>query len=180
VCARWATRAGPPYGAQTPALHVKPATQSALLAQLVLQALTPQTYGAHDETVPGLQLPPPSQVPVPDCMPPVQVGTAQTVNVDAYWQEPPEVLQPTAPHTPDVLGHDETQHTPPTQKPLVHCVLLAQEAPLLARVVVVVEPVVMVVDVVDVGGSVVVVLASTISGAHRIFGTLGNTCRSPN
>ena len=162
---------------QTPALHVAPATQSAPLTQLVLQALAPQTYGAHDVVVPGLQLPPPSQVPVPVWMPPVHVGAAQTVDVDAYRQAPPEKLQPTAPHTPDVFGHDETQHTPLTQKPLAHCVPMAQVLPLPARVVVVVDAMP---TVVVVGGSVVVVLASTISGAHRSFDTPGNTCRSPN
>jgi len=47
---------------QTPPLHVKGAIQSALPAQLVLQPPTVQTYGEHDDIVPELQVPLPSQV----------------------------------------------------------------------------------------------------------------------
>jgi len=76
------------------------------------------------------------------------------------------------------------QHTPSTQKPLVHSVPAVQAVPRPWRVVVVVvlAAVVLVVlaAVVLVVLAAVVVVVVTISGAHTIFGVLGVSCRSPN
>jgi len=65
-----------------------------------------------------------------------------------------------------IAVHDVAQHTPVTQKLLMHCVPTVQEAPRGESVVVVVELAVVAVVVV---GIVVV----TISGAQTIFCALG-------
>jgi hypothetical protein len=58
---------------------VKPAAQSVLLTQLVLQPVTTQTYGEHDNIVPGSQVPTPLQVLAFVSVSPLHDGDAQTV-----------------------------------------------------------------------------------------------------
>ena len=62
-------------------LHVKGAIQSAVVAQLVLQLVAPHTYGEHDDIVPAVQLPLPSQVLALVCVsvPALHDAATQTV-----------------------------------------------------------------------------------------------------
>ena len=77
---------------------MKPAAQSAVVAQLVLQLVAPQMNGEHDDMVPGTQSPVPSQVLAPVCTPPVHVGLAQAVPAEYSTHAPAPLQTPVVPH----------------------------------------------------------------------------------
>ena len=83
---------------QTLPTHVNPATQSALLAQLVLQFVVPQTYGLHDRGVPGAHVLVASQRGA-GCSAPALHESVPHVVVAAYLRHAPVPLHcPSRPH----------------------------------------------------------------------------------
>lgn len=79
------------------ALH-GPVAQSLSCAQLVLQAVAPQTNGAHGVVAPCAQLPLPSHEPAAVCCPPVHVAAAQAAP-EGTSAHAPAWHNPVEPHT---------------------------------------------------------------------------------
>jgi hypothetical protein len=91
---------------QTLPTHVNPATQSALLAQLVLQFVVPQTYGLHDRGVPEVHVLVASHRAA-GCSAPALHESAPHVVLAAYlrhapaplhWPSRPQVVAPSSAH----------------------------------------------------------------------------------
>ena len=59
-----------------------PGTQSASLAQLVLQALASQRYGLQAVVAPAAQLPDPSQAAAPVAVASVQLASLHVISLD--------------------------------------------------------------------------------------------------
>src|SRR4029079_1023190 len=82
-------------------MQLNPATQSALLAQLVLQFVVPQMYGLHDRSAPGAQVPLVSQRGA-GCSAPALQESAPHVVVAAYLRQAPAPLH--CPSRPQVIA----------------------------------------------------------------------------
>ncbi len=82
--------------------QLNPVTQSALVAQLVLQFVVPHTYGLHDRSMPGAHVPAASQRPATRSAPmlhesmPHTVATAYLRQAPApsHWPSSPQVAAP--------------------------------------------------------------------------------------
>jgi hypothetical protein len=91
---------------QTLPMQLKPATQSALVAQLVLQFVVPHTYGLHERSIPGAQAPEASQRPATRSAPalhesiPHWVLTAylRHAPMPLHWPSRPHVVAPSSAH----------------------------------------------------------------------------------
>ena len=85
--------------------QANPVAHWALVVQEVTQAVAPHTYGAHAVAPGALQLPAPSQEPVPPLwLPPVHdIVTLQVVPVTAIWQPPEPLHWPVLPQV-EVTG----------------------------------------------------------------------------
>ncbi len=97
--------AASPHGAPSAdlATHLPPEhhavdTQSAADAQLVLQAVVPQTYGEHEVVAPPPQVPVDVQVPSAVCTPDAQDPATQMVPVGCLWHPPLPSQKPLVPH----------------------------------------------------------------------------------
>jgi hypothetical protein len=89
-----------PFGScvQTLPTHVNPVTQSADVAQLVLQFVVPQMYGLHDRSIPAAHTPVVSQRPARCSAPALHESAPQTVFA-AYLRHAPMPLHcPSSPH----------------------------------------------------------------------------------
>jgi hypothetical protein len=81
-------------------------TQSAVVAQVVLQAPAPQTYGEQELAAGITQVPVPLQLAAGVSDEPVQVAPAQAVPAAYFWQPPvpsqkpfcPQLVAPAALH----------------------------------------------------------------------------------
>jgi hypothetical protein len=146
--------------AQTPTVQTFGETQSAVLAQVVLQAPVPQTYGAHELVAGVAQVPLPSHAAAGVRIEPLQAAPAQGVPDAYFWQAPlplqnplvPQVVAPaslhwlsgsvpagtatqvpTEPvrlHALHVPAQAVAQQTPCVQKPELQVVPLVQAVPL--------------------------------------------------
>jgi hypothetical protein len=93
---------------QTLPTHAKPVTQSALVAQLVLQVVAPHTYGLHERSIPAAQAPVASQRPATCAAPALHESMPQTVLIAYLRQAPlpsqkpsrPQVAAPASLHWP--------------------------------------------------------------------------------
>jgi hypothetical protein len=93
---------------QTLPTHVNPATQSALLAQLVLQLVAPQMYGLHDRSAPAAQVPLVSQRGAGCSAPALQESVPHVVlaaylrqaPMPLHWPSRPQVVAPSSAHWP--------------------------------------------------------------------------------
>jgi len=95
---------GVPFSCSTHTLptQLNPATQSALVVQLVLQFVVPHTYGLHDRSRPGAHVPAASQRPATRSAPmlhesvPHTVATAYLRQAPApsHWPSSPQVAAP--------------------------------------------------------------------------------------
>jgi hypothetical protein len=101
---------GVPFGScvQTLPIQLNPVTQSALVAQLVLQLVVPQTYGLHERSIPAAQVPEASQRPARCSAPALHESAPHTVFAAYLRQAPmplhcpssPQVLAPSSAHWP--------------------------------------------------------------------------------
>jgi hypothetical protein len=86
---------------QTLPMQLKPATQSAAVAQLVLQFVVPQTYGLHDRTAPGAHVLVASHRGA-GCSAPAAHESVPHVVVAAYFRHAPMPLH--CPSSPQVVA----------------------------------------------------------------------------
>ena len=116
-------------GAQTPEVQVSPATQSLVLAQVVLQAVAPHTYWPQVLVTGAGQVPVPVQVAAAVAVPLAQLAARQVVVAVASAQVPAPVQVPVFPQ-----GGAATQRVSAApavtfaQVPLVPPVLAAEQA----------------------------------------------------
>jgi hypothetical protein len=99
-----------PFGfcVQTLPMQLKPATQSALVAQLVLQLVAPQTYGVHERSIPAAHVPEASHRPAGCSAPALHESIPHTVLTAYLRQAPiplhmpssPQVVAPSSAHWP--------------------------------------------------------------------------------
>jgi hypothetical protein len=93
---------------QTLPMQVNPATQSALVAQLVLQFVAPQMYGLHDRSAPGAHVALVSQRGAGCSAPALQESVPQVVATaylrqaptPLHWPSRPQVIAPSSAHWP--------------------------------------------------------------------------------
>ena len=86
--------------------QLKPVTQSALVAQLVLQLVAPHTYGLHDRSMPGAQAPVASQRPATRSAPMLHESMPHTV-LTAYLRQAP--MPSHCPSSPQVAAVPSAQ-----------------------------------------------------------------------
>jgi hypothetical protein len=86
---------------QTLPMQVYPATQSALVAQLLLQFVVPHTYGLHDFSAPGAHVPAASQRGA-GCSAPALHESVPQVVLTAYLRQAPAPLH--CPSSPQVVA----------------------------------------------------------------------------
>jgi hypothetical protein len=87
---------------QTLPTQLNPLTQSALVAQLVLQFVAPHTYGLHDRNNPAAQAPVASQRPATRSAPMLHESVPHTVltaylrqaPAPSHWPSSPQVAAP--------------------------------------------------------------------------------------
>jgi hypothetical protein len=121
--------------AQVPAVQVLGVTQSALVAQVVLQALVPQTYGAHELEV-FAQVPLPSHDAAGVKVEPVQAAVAQPVPAAYFWQAPlplqrpfkPQVVAPASAHWASGSWPAGTATQVPTEPAIAHELQVEEQA----------------------------------------------------
>ena len=99
-----------PFGScvQTLPTQLNPVTQSALLAQLVLQFVALQTYGLHDRSIPAAQVPALSQRPARCSAPALHESLPHTMltayfrhaPMPLHWPSRPQVETPSSAHWP--------------------------------------------------------------------------------
>jgi hypothetical protein len=113
---------------QTLPMQLKPATQSAAVAQLVLQFVVPQTYGLHERSIPGAQAPAASHRPATRSAPAVHISIPHTV-LTAYLRHAPmplhmpsspQVVTPSSPHSPFGSWPSGTLRQVPSLPPIAH------------------------------------------------------------
>src|SRR3954452_20026212 len=90
----------------TPPTQLNPVTQSALVAQLVLQLVVPHTYGLHDRSMPGAQAPVASQRPATRSAPMLHESMPHTV-LTAYLRQAP--MPSHCPSSPQVAAVPSAQ-----------------------------------------------------------------------
>jgi len=118
-----------------PAVQTLGETQSALVAQVVLQALGPQTYGAH-ELVVFAQVPLPSHDAAGVNVEPVQAAAAQPVPAAYFWQAPlplqrplrPQVVAPASAHWASGSCPPGTATQVPTEPETAHELQVEEQA----------------------------------------------------
>jgi hypothetical protein len=118
-----------------PAVQTLGETQSALVAQVVLQAPLPQTYGAQ-ELVVFAQVPLPSQDAAGVNADPVQAAAAQPVPAAYFWQAPlplqsplrPQVAMPASAHWASGSWPAGTATQVPTEPGMAHELQIDEQA----------------------------------------------------
>jgi len=94
---------GVPFAAwaQTPPMQLNPATQSALVVQLVLQFVVPHVYGLHERRNPDAHVPATSQRPAGRSAPMLHESIPHGV-LTAYLRQAPRPLH--CPSNPQVAA----------------------------------------------------------------------------